>query len=56
MEIIYNKDMIFKKYIDENEIQERLHQMASDINKEYKDKQKSSVKDVKNTYLLTLLN
>jgi hypoxanthine phosphoribosyltransferase len=38
MEIIYNKDMIFKKYIDENEIQERLHQMASDINKEYKDK------------------
>jgi len=38
MEIIHNKDMIFKKYIGENEIQKRLHQMADDINKEYKNK------------------
>jgi hypothetical protein len=32
MEIVHNKDMIFNKYIEDNEIKNRLSQIAHDIN------------------------
>ena len=38
MEIIHNKNMIFKKFIDENKIRDEIQRIANNINKDYRNK------------------